>query len=124
MRELLDKKRFGSRNVFFQRLWNRLHRDPMIRCETLVDTAPTKVQREDWEPPAELNEDHWDCLVQGSRLVNKDDIGLVPDSQLASVRHCDGCAETIQLTKFRIADGATGSLSAKGGRSNLLVQGP
>jgi hypothetical protein len=100
MRELLDTKRYGSRNIFFQRLWNRLHRDSKGNCEPRVDTALTTFPWKDSENPAELTEDHWERLLKGSLLVSKDDIDLVPDSQLVSVRCGGGCAETNWLTNF------------------------
>lgn len=65
-------------------------------------------------PPVEdrlgdITDDQWDLLLKNSALVSNRDIGLVSDSQLASVRF----QEAIQLFSHHSKDGTAGSLSTE-----------
>lgn len=116
MRELSESNRYGSRNIFFQRLWNRLHPTEDHSTNTQISKTST---RTDIQPPDDSNRSdgptsqQWDTLLKGSVLVSDRDIGLVSDSQLASVRLPKG---VFHPSHKIFTDCAAGPLSSRVGR--------
>ena len=95
IRELSKNIRYGSRNIFFQRLWNRLHGD---KAPVARDVCRPDAEQREAQTPAIISKHQWKLLLEGSVLVTEEDKGLVPDDQLASVRFRVGCFVLPSLT--------------------------
>lgn len=97
--ELSSDVRYGSRNIFFQRLWHRLHENDetiaswssstcAVAAKPADDTLVPFSNRDtaEYVEPNITMENQWGNILEGSTLVNEKDRGLVPDGQLAAVR--------------------------------------
>lgn len=88
IKELAGGIRYGSRNIFFQRVWNRLHHDDRTLGSSCLPSTEKGNGCETTEED-QLSESaavRWDLLLRGSPLVTHSDRGAIPDAQLAAVR--------------------------------------
>lgn len=84
-RELSNERRYGSRNIFFQRLWNRLHEsDETTRDIGISSCDQTSIVEVELDNVTNVDFP-WEKVFDGNSLVSTSDRGLVPDSQLIAV---------------------------------------
>jgi len=91
--------KYGSRKIFFKRVWGRLHGD-----DEAAAAAAKEDDKEDGsgDPKAEgskkddkgQEEVPWERIIGKSPVVTLEDRGLISDSQLAAIAQMDLCQLT------------------------------
>lgn len=99
-----SRSRYGSRKMFFRRVWSRLHGDGASdKADHAggLPEAPVVLKSGKGEPgdakPERKKEDttDWEKVLDGSTLVTLDDQGLISPAQFAALAQMKKC----QLTK-------------------------
>lgn len=98
------RNRYGSRKMFFRRLWSRMHGNSAsdkAKHATGLPEPPLVLKSGTGDPgdpkPTDIkNEDttDWDQVLEGSTLVTADDRGLISPAQFAALAQMKACRLT------------------------------
>jgi len=95
-----SRSRYGSRKMFFRRVWTRLHGDgasdkadhagglpeaPVVLKSGTGDPGDVKPERKQEDTT------DWENVLKGSTLVTLDDKGLIPPAQFAALAQMKKC---------------------------------
>lgn len=99
--ENTERIRYGSRKMFFRRVWARLHEDDAptkvsAKSEASDDSSDDDTDAADKKvAAAETHEEiNWDELVAGGALVTREDQGLISPAQFAAMAQMKACRLT------------------------------
>jgi len=90
------RSRYGSRKMFFRRVWSRLHgegaSDKANHAGGLRE-PPLNLTGEKGSPKKEKKEDttDWEKVLEGSTLVTLDDQSLISPAQFAAMAQMKAC---------------------------------
>jgi hypothetical protein len=117
--EKSERIKYGSRRIFFKRVWNRLHGDDSVEMATGEELEPTGKEDEGDAEKDEMKEDlshiDWNRLIGDSEVVELEDRGLISDAQLAAIAQMKCCrlTESDRIGWFKSREIGFGGLCCK-----------
>jgi hypothetical protein len=131
--EKTKRIRYGSRKMFFRRVWARLHGDtephePAAKAVQSVEGGSSDDTTEDGDKKvaaaaAAPGITNWEELVAGGTLVTLDDLGLISSAQFAAMSQMKTCrlTESDQIGWYKDREVGFGGFGCKhcGGRPSF-----
>lgn len=110
--------KYGSRKIFFQRVWTRVHGN-----DDDDDDKPAADKKEKDNEAGAEEEVPWERIIGNSPVVTLEDRGLIAEAQLAAIAQMDLCqlTEADRIGWFKNREIGFGGLACKycGGRPSF-----